>query len=174
VTADSPAAFFAQPSNPRQRRYEVLRAFFLEGLTAEAVARRFGYAVGSVYAITRDFRRLDDPAAFFFRPPDAPGRPPSQPPDELRQRVIELRKANLSAPDIKARLDAQSGHAPSLRMIGNILTEEGFARLPRRTRAERAASATPRLRAPESVLLDPQTSEEFQSERAAGLLCLLP
>lgn len=174
MTADSPAAFFAQPSNPRQRRYEVLRAFFLEGLTAEAVARRFGYAVGSVYAITRDFRRLDDPAAFFFRPPDAPGRPPSQPPDELRQRVIELRKANLSAPDIKARLDAQSGHAPSLRMIGNILTEEGFARLPRRTRAERAASATPRLRAPESVLLDPQASEEFQSERAAGLLCLLP
>ena len=174
MTTDSPAAFFAQPSNPRQRRYEVLRAFFLEGLTAEAVARRFGYAVGSVYAITRDFRRLDDPAAFFFRPPDAPGRPPSQPPDELRQRVIELRKANLSAPDIKARLDAQSGHAPSLRMIGNILAEEGFARLPRRTRAERAASASPRLRAPESVLLDPQASEEFQSERAAGLLCLLP
>ena len=171
---DSLAAFFAQPSNPLQRRYEVLRAFFLEGLTAQQVARRFGYAVGSVYAITRDFRHLDDPAAFFFRPPAAPGRPPSQPPADLRQRVIELRKANLSVPDIKARLDAESGDAPSLRRIGNILDEEGFARLPRRSRAERAASASPRLRAPESVLLAPQASEEFQSERAAGMLCLLP
>ena len=78
MSSDSPAAFFAQPSNPLQRRYELLRAFFLEGLTAEAVARRFGYAVGSVYAITRDFRRLDDPAAFFFRPADPPAsRPPT-------------------------------------------------------------------------------------------------
>lgn len=174
MSSDSPAAFFAQPSNPLQRRYELLRAFFLEGLTAEAVARRFGYAVGSVYAITRDFRRLDDPAAFFFRPPDAPGRPPSQPPADLRQRVVELRKANLSLPDIKARLDAEAEHVASQRLIGSILSEEGFARLPRRTRAERAASATPRLRAPESVLLDPQAQETFQSERAAGLLCLLP
>ncbi len=172
---DSPASFFAEPHNPLQRRYEVLRAFFLEGLTAEAVARRFGYAVGSVYAITRDFRRLADPAAFFFRPPAVPGRPPSQPPaDDLRQRVIELRKANLSVPDIKARLDAADGGAPSLRRIGNILREEGFARLPRRSRAERAASSSPRLRAAQSVLLDPQASETFQSERAAGLLCLLP
>ena len=174
MTSDSLAKFFAEPIDPLQRRYEVLRAFFLERLTAEQVARRFGYAVGSVYAITRDFRRLDDPAAFFFRPSDAPGRPPSQPPDQLRQRVIELRKANLSLPDIKARLDAQSGTAPSQRLIAKILSEEGFARLPRRTRAERAASACPRLRAPESVLLAPQASESFQSERAAGLLCLLP
>ena len=174
MSSHPPAAFFAQPSNPRQRRYEILRAFFFEGLTAQQVARRFGCAVSSVYAMTRDFRRLDDPAAFFFRLPDAPGRPPSQPPADLRQRVIELRKANLSLPDIKARLDAESDHAASLRMIGNILDEEGFARLPRRSRAERAAGATPRLRAPESVLLDPQASAEFQSERAAGMLCLLP
>ena len=174
MTSAPPAAFFAEPNNPLQRRYEILRAFFFEGLTAQQVARRFGCAVSSVYAMTRDFRRLDDPAAFFFRAPVKPGRPPSRPPDDLRQRVIELRKANLSVPDIKARLDAEPGPAASLRLIGSILDEEGFARLPRRSRAERAASGTPRLRAPESVLLDPLASEEFQSERAAGLLCLLP
>ncbi len=145
MASESDAAFFAQPANPLQRRYEVLRAFFLEGLTAEAVARRFGYAVGSVYAMTRDFRRLDDPAAFFFRPPEAPGRAPVLPLPDVRQRVIELRKANLSVPDIKARLDAEQAAAPSLRAIGNVLCEEGFQRLPRRTRAERAAAcALPR------------------------------
>ena len=173
MSPDSLAGFFAQPSSPLHRRYEVLRAFFLEGQTAETVARRFGYSVGSVYAMTRDFRRLQDPAAFFFRPPAAPGRPPRQPPQQVRERVIELRKANLSVPDIKARLDAETGEAPSLRVIGNLLRAEGFARLPRRTRAERAA-ATPRLRAPTSVLLDPLAEESFDSERAAGIFCLLP
>ena len=69
MSPDSLVGFFAQPSSPLHRRYEVLRAFFLEGQTAETVARRFGYSVGSVYAMTRDFRRLKDPAAFFFRPP---------------------------------------------------------------------------------------------------------
>ena len=48
MTPDPLAAFFAQPSSPLQRRYEVLRAFFLEGQTARTVARRFGYSVGSV------------------------------------------------------------------------------------------------------------------------------
>ena len=124
--------------------------------------------------MTRDFRRLDDPAAFFFRPPDAPGRSPVLPLPDVRQRVLELRKANLSVPDIKARLDAEPGDAPSLRAIGHVLHEEGFQRLPRRTRAERAAATTPRLRAPASVLLDPHSEQTFQSERAAGLLCLLP
>ena len=174
MPSESYTTFFAQPSNLLHRRYEVLRAFFLEGLTAEAVARRFGYAVGSVYAMTRDFRRLDDPAAFFFRPPDVPGRSPVLPLPDVRQRVIELRKANLSVPDIKARLDAEPGDAPSLRAIGHVLHEEGFQRLPRRTRAERAAASTPRLRAPASVLLDPHSEQTFQSERAAGMLCLLP
>ena len=174
MSSQSDASFFAQPANPLQRRYEVLRAFCFEGLSAEAVARRFGYAIGSVYAMTRDFRRLDDPAAFFFRPPEAPGRVPVLPLPDVRQRVIELRKANLSLPDIKARLDAELRDAPSLRAIGHVLREEGFQRLPRRTRAERAAASTPRLRAPASVLLDPRAEETFQSERAAGTLCLLP
>ena len=124
MASESDAAFFAQPANPLQRRYEVLRAFFLEGLTAESVARRFGYAVGSVYAMTRDFRRLDDPAAFFFRPPAAaPGRAPVLPLPDVCQRVIELRKANLSVPDIRARLDAEQADALSLRAIGNVLRE---------------------------------------------------
>ena len=39
-----------------------------------------------------DFRRLDDPAAFFFRPPEAPGRVPVLPLPDVRQRVIELRE----------------------------------------------------------------------------------
>ena len=170
----SPAAFFANPNHSLHRRYEVVRAFFLEGLTAQQTAQRFGYSVGSVYSITRDFRSLDDPAEFFFRVPRPAGRPPAEAPPSVQQRIIALRKLNLSLPDIKARLDAEFDDAPSQRNIWRILQDEGFARLPRRSRSERAAAASPPLSAPASTLLAADSCERLQSERAAGVLCLLP
>ncbi|MCY4597544.1 MAG: hypothetical protein OXC19_22430, partial [Bryobacterales bacterium] len=127
----SPAAFFSHPNHSLHRRYEVLRAFFLEGLTAQQTADRFGYSVGSVYSITRDFRSLDNPADFFFRAPSPTGRPPADAPASVHQRIIALRKLNLSLPDIQARLDAEFDDAPSQRNIWRILQDEGFARLPR-------------------------------------------
>ncbi len=170
----APADFFAAPSHPRQLRYELLRAFFLENLSAEQVARRFGYAPSTVYAMTRDFRQLDDPAAAFFRPPPRRGRPPAPLSAALRNEIVELRKLNLSVPDIKARLDATADAAPSERTIDRLLKQEGFARLPRRARAERLPGGPAPLAAPASALLDPSRPERFQCESAAGILCLLP
>ena len=170
----TPADFFAQPRNPRQRRYEILRAFFHERLSAHTVAQRFGCSPAAVYSISRDFRKLPDPAAFFFRPPDPPGRPLQQPPSPLCEQVIDLRKRNLSVPEIKARLDARSPDTLSERAISRLLREEGFARLPRRTHAVRSAVAASTIRAPECAPLPPHSSEFFQCERAGGILCLLP
>ena len=170
----SPSDFFADPRNPRQRRYEILRAFCHEGLSARTVARRFGCSPAAVYSVARDFRKLADPAAYFFRSPHRPGRPVRQPPAPLRQRVIDLRKLNLSVPDIKARLDARSPDTVSERAINRVLREEGFARLPRRTQAVRSTSVGSVIRAPECAPLAPQSSECFQCERAGGILCLLP
>ena len=81
----SPADFFASPNHPRQRLYELLRALFLEGSSATEVARRFGYSPATVYALTRDFRHLDDPAAAFFLPPARRGRPPVAPARAVRR-----------------------------------------------------------------------------------------
>jgi hypothetical protein len=36
---------FAAPATARQRQYEALRAFYMEGLPSSEVARRFGYSV---------------------------------------------------------------------------------------------------------------------------------
>ena len=170
----SPADFFASPSHPRHRLYELLRAFFLEGSSATEVARRFGYSPATVYALTRDFRHLDDPAAAFFLPPARRGRPPVAPARAVRRQIVALRKRNLSVPDIKARLDAASEEAPSERTIDRVLKQEGFARLPRRTQAERQAQAPVPLEAPVPALLDPLHSERFPCQSAAGILCLLP
>ena len=169
-----PADFFAQPRNPRHRRYEILRAFYHERLSAKAVARRFDCSVAAVYSVTRDFRKLIDPASFFFLPPSPPGRPPRKPPSGLREHVIELRRRNLSVPEIKARLDASSPDTLGERAIGRVLLEAGFPRLPRRTRAARSVVAAAAIRDPESAPLAPRSKEVFQCECAGGLLCLLP
>ena len=38
--------FFEEPAQPRQRMYEALRAYFLEGQPSQVVARAFGYSSG--------------------------------------------------------------------------------------------------------------------------------
>ena len=39
--------FFLEPHHPRQRQYEALRAYFVEGLPSAQAARAFGYSVGA-------------------------------------------------------------------------------------------------------------------------------
>ncbi len=170
----SPKDFFASPLHPRHRHYELLRAFFLEGLTAAEVARRFGLAPSSVYSLTRNFRKLDNPSEAFFLPAPRRGRPPQYSFAETRQRIVALRKENLSVPDIKARLDATCERVPSERTIHRVLKDAGFTRLPRRTRAQRRAQLPAPIEAPSSGLLDASHSEQFQCESAAGVLCMLP
>ena len=44
ATSRPGADFFRQPQTVTQRQYEALRAYLLEGCSAEQVAKRFGYA----------------------------------------------------------------------------------------------------------------------------------
>ena len=53
---DDLKAFFLQPKTPRQRQYEALRAYAIEGATAKEVAKRFGFTTKSLYALVHDFR----------------------------------------------------------------------------------------------------------------------
>ncbi len=174
MTRKEIARFFADPQHPLQRRFEAMRLFFQERRPALEVAQRLGYSLSAVYNMTRAFAKLDDPAAAYFRDPVPRGRPPARPASSLRQRIVALRKRNLSVPDIKARLDGEGEHSASERVVYRVLQEEGFQRLPRRSRAERRSAAAPVLRAPVSRALDPQHRESFQCESAAGVLCLLP
>src|SRR5258708_3889647 len=43
------AEFFTEPTHPAQRRYEAMRAYFVEGASAAQVADRFGYSTASVH-----------------------------------------------------------------------------------------------------------------------------
>ena len=133
------AHIFLEPSNSTHRQYEALRAYFVEGLPSKEVAKRFGYTDGSFRVLVHQFRQ--NPHRQFFLPPaKGPHKAPKK--DKLRERVIALRKENLSIYDISRAL-AKEGQTMSPVSISLVLKEEGFARLPRRRDGERPASPRP-------------------------------
>src|ERR1700683_5621376 len=55
---DTPCrAFFAQPTNPYHRRYEALRAVFVDGRAPKEVAEQFGLAYRSLRQLQYEFRQ---------------------------------------------------------------------------------------------------------------------
>jgi transposase len=179
VPARSPQAkearAFTAPEQLNHRRYEALRAFFVEGLTDEQAAQRFGYTRWGMVNLVREYRteKLE-----LFAPPRRPGPRPGSAPakDRVRARVIELRRQGLSTYEISARL-AGEGTPLNRTSVGEILTEEGFGRLLRHP--EPVASTSPATvgrdtRLPRTARLDfgswPATTETGK----AGLLLLIP
>ena len=132
---------FLQPSNATHRQYEALRAYFVEELPSAEAAKRFGYAPGTFRVLCHKFRRNPD-RQFFLPPAKGPHTAPKT--DILRERVVALRKQNLSIYDISRTL-ARAGHTFSPVSVAILLKEEGFARLPRRGDEERSATSHPEV-----------------------------
>ena len=130
---------FLEPANATHRQYEALRAFFVDKVPSKEVAVRFGYTPGSFRVLCHHFRA--DPAREFFLPERTRARTQEKPPTKssrLRERVVAMRKQNLSVYEIAAALAAE-GETLSPPAIWAILSAEGFARLPRRADEERAS-----------------------------------
>jgi DNA-binding CsgD family transcriptional regulator len=68
--------FFLEPAQALQRRYEALRAFFVEGRPQTEIANQFGLTPATVQSLVRDFRaqlRGGQAPPFFSSPgSDAP------------------------------------------------------------------------------------------------------
>lgn len=135
------ARFFLEPSNSTHRQYEALRAYFVEGLPSTETASRFGYTSGSFRVLCHQFRQ--DPKREFFLPPQK-GPQASPKTNPVREKVVALRKQNLSIYDISRVLE-EAGQGLSPVGVSLILKEEGFARLPRRADEERMAGTRPEL-----------------------------
>jgi hypothetical protein len=131
--------FFAEPALPRQRMYEALRAYFLEGKPSHEVARAFGYTAGSFRILCHQFRRDPDPQ-FFLTPLHGPREQPKK--STARDLVVALRKQNHSVYEISEAL-AERKLSLSPTAIRELLRAEGFAPLPRRLDEERPARLGP-------------------------------
>lgn len=122
--------FFLHPIHDWQRRYEALRASFLERLPADVIADRYGYAPGYVRLLRHQFRhgKLD------FSEPVSEGKVARRAvTTEIRQKICALRDRRLSAGEI-VQLLSEEGIDLSVRTVERVLAEQGYSRLPRRTR----------------------------------------
>lgn len=122
--------YFLHPVNEWQRRYEALRASFVERLPARVVADRFGYSSTYIHLLRHQFinEKID------FSEPVAEGKTLRRRVDsKLRLKIRNCREHLLSAGEI-AQLLSEEGVEISVRTVERVLAEEGFPKLPRRSR----------------------------------------
>jgi transposase len=131
--------FFIEPSGPRHRMYEALRALFVDGHPSSDVAEAFGYTPGSFRVLCHQFRRDPQPE-FFVSPKRGPQTQPKK--SAARAWIIELRKKNHSVYEISEEL-RERGLRLSPTAVREVLSEEGFAALPRRLDEERPERVGP-------------------------------
>ena len=172
ITFMKDATFFTQPVPAWQRRYEALRAFFVDRLPTQLVAERFGFTAGYVRVLCYQFRhgKID-----LLEIPQQGKSVRHKVSFETRGKIVAWRKERLSAGEI-AQLLSEEGVDLSVRTVERVLIEEGFPKLPRRTRLKlgltvKGASVPERSETMES--LGPYEGQRFEST-AAGIFLFVP
>lgn len=168
-----PRTYFSTMATPAHRRYEALRTFYYEGLSATEAASKAGYSPQYFKKVRTEFsQQLRDGANPFF-PLQKTGPKKRSTSAKVINLIVAYRKQNYSINDIKVVLDAE-GLKISIDTIDQILKDEGFAPLPKRTRQERLSVTIPKkIDAPRSVSLEVK-DEDFNTEIGAGPLVFLP
>lgn len=161
--------FFLEPRHPRQRLYEALRAYFVEGRSSKEAARTFGYSVNSFRVMCHHFRRQESPE-FFVSPRRGPQSQPKK--SAARDAVVELRKQNHSVYEISEALK-ERGLSLSPTAVMEVLKAEGFAPLPRRRDDERPDRPRPSAEAVADVRSFSLAPRRFTT-RCGGLFLFLP
>ena len=159
--------FFTTPGEATQRRYEALRAYFVEEATAAEAAARVGWATETLNSAVRDFRagRREFFVAFKPGPKSAPAK------DAARARIVALRRAGHSTYEISDAL--KTTDTPLNRTgVAEVLAEEGFTRQwPRPHAARGGVKKEPLARA---EVVDFASFPRRCSTKVAGLYLAIP
>jgi transposase len=122
--------FFLHPLHDWQRRYEELRASFVDRLPAKVVAERFGYSPAYIHLMRHQFAKNQ----IDFSEPVPEGKVNRRAVDTAtRQKICSWREHRLSAGEI-TQLLSEEGIEISVRTVERVLAEEGYPKLPRRSR----------------------------------------
>lgn len=168
--SDDLNAFFLTPQTAKQRQYEALRAYVLEGLSAKAAAERFGFTEATLYALAHRLRRGQ--LELFPAAPTGPKGRRLTP--YVRDQMVQLRKQHCSVEEIVERLAADQMEV-SARTVERILKEAGFGKLPRRRLAQQGLSKNHTLLPDTAHNLVLEELEPFQQEcQVAGLFAFVP
>jgi transposase len=165
----SGAECFLQPSGATQRRYEALRAYLVDEMSAAEVADRFGYSTASVHQMATMLRT----GKLRLLAENKPGpKGPSKATGRLREQILTLRAAHHSVTEIAEALTA-AGTPISAQSVWRILDQQGLPRLPQRDDTCRGSPA--RLESIQATRLPGWPDEDVDLPcDHAGLLLLLP
>ncbi len=165
------ATFFIRPAHAWQRRYEALRASVVDRLPARVLAERFGYTEGYVRLLRHQFRhgKID----FAERVPEgrAARRRVSA---EVRRQISAWRDKRLAAGEITELLSEQ-GVELSVRTVERVLREEGYPKLPRRSRLRLGLTVKGAImpERSEAITLEGVEGQSFESA-GAGVFLFAP
>jgi len=122
--------YFLHPVHDWQRRYEALRASFVDRMPASVIAERFGYTPAYVNLLRHQFKhgKID-----FSEPVPEGKKKRRRVTAEIRHKICAWRRNQLSSGEI-TQLLSEEGIELSVRTVERVLAEEGFPRLPRRSR----------------------------------------
>lgn len=161
-------SFFLQPLSPRQRIYEALRAYFVQGLSGAEAAHAFGYTLNSFWVLCHHFRRDPDPAFFLTLKGGQKIQPKKS---AARDLIVSLRKRNHSVYEISDILK-EHGRPLSPTGVREVLKVEGFAPLPRRLEEEIPERPRPTIEPVADVQNFSLAPRSFQT-RCGGLFLFL-
>jgi len=179
------------PSCPMHRRYELLKAYFVECRSAKQVGQQFGCTPSTVETYVHQYRRSCDeghPQQFFLE--NKPGPKGERKKGDIKEHVMRLRALGFSSTEIHTALFQHDFHI-SLSLVQQVLVEQGLRRLSPRTAEQREEVANrirtgdlPGLSAPVPAVPEPgevadartidlQPGRELAS-RVAGVFLFLP
>lgn len=168
------ADLFRSPALVAHRNYEICKAYYLDGTTAEQLAERFSLHPDSIRAIVRDFAHRPDLQQFFVV--KQPGRQTAPLRDALAEQIVQLRQQGLTLTQIQERLH-QQGHSISESYLSRILAGEGLpdiARLRPVQAATRQATDGSDIPAVADARLCSLAPGRCFQTRAAGLFLFVP
>jgi transposase len=162
--------YFQNPKEPAQKRYEALRAYFLESLTQKEAAKRAGYSISTFQSLVSNFQ--NGKIEFFVKSQYGPNR--RQASDFILERIVTLRKSGHSVYEIKDIL-SKEGFNTSIQTINRIIKDEGFAKLPRRTMEELGITRKNTLLPSISTAIDLDNIESYRFEcQVGGIYYFIP
>ena len=150
--------YFLKPASISQKKYEAVRMYFVDGVPAVEVAKKFGYTYRGFTTLVSWFRnemKNADSDIFFLD--KKPGRKRPDIIISAENLIIQLRLTNHSVPEIKTILDSK-GYDISEKTIFNIQHEAGFKRLPRRSKETKQQLVFPKIEAEKSASVEDRKS----------------
>jgi len=162
--------FFLQPVEKKQKQYEAVRAFAVDGMSAQEVADKFGYKLSSVYTFIKNAKSGE----LNFFPEQKKGPRQRRASFKVQKRIFRYRNQNLSHLDICKELNNE-GIAISAQTVARILSDAGFSKLKRRTQKELGVTVKNKIIPDRSKNLDFKTLEKFQFDTpAVGIFFFIP